>query len=241
MIPGGLHHVMLGLERRYSVVISSNVMNLNLANYIGNPSGSPVTVDLHVMPGVVVGSVITGAQALTVGALPSNSVVNLLCEGYIVGCGGAGGSGGSSWAANGAPGGHAIWGQPGIKLNINNQGVIGGGGGGGGGQGNRDVACGGSGGAGHYAGGAGTGSGAAHANANGYNGNLTTGGPSNQAIFSWEVGAGGAGGNIGSWGGVGNCTVDTSYFGSGGGPGCALVVNGGLYTLLGNGLIGPIC
>ncbi|MCB6182300.1 hypothetical protein LIN78_01860 [Leeia sp. TBRC 13508] len=233
-IPANIPAVMLALKQVFNIVISANTDQYLLTNDVINAQvGAEINVTVNA--GVVVGSSTTGVAGFRSGALPSGITVNLVNNGTIVGMGGNGGIGYNGSATNGTNGGDAISLSSGVTLKLTNNGIVGGGGGGGGGQGNRDVAAGGSGGAGgtnsikSVGGGAAS---AAHALASGNGGNLTSGGVSAHAIFSWQDGYGGSGGNLGQAGGVGGCNVDTSYFGSGGSPGKAVALNGGAFTFV---------
>jgi hypothetical protein len=128
------------------LTIATNQQNWRLLPLLGT-LGGPVTVTITVNQGVFVTSASPVAPAMDLSGLPSGSTVNLINNGYIIGCGGDGGQGGmcnqngdNDYAYFGTPGGaggNAILG-PGLSrtFTVNNtNGFIWGGGGGGGGGG----------------------------------------------------------------------------------------------------------
>jgi hypothetical protein len=220
----------------YPLTISSNVVNWQLAPLLGTLS-SAITVTITVNTGVVVSSRTPQDPAMDLSGLPSGSTVNLINNGYIIGCGGDGadgasasypGSGDTALNATAAfAGGNAILG-PGLSrsFNVTNaNGHIWGGGGGGGAGGAYDgvssgtgaaSAGGGGGGAGGGRGGRGgraTYIGSTSAAAN--NGTGGTGGPNGTsgaagggvAYGAGQQGASGAGGTYGAAGGNGTAAA----------------------------------
>ena len=206
-----------------AVTISSNANNFNLWNYLGAngiAGTGPLTVNVTIAAGVVVGSTSTSVPAFDTGAFPSGSTVQITNNGTIVGAGGTGGVGGSDRSSifmsectapppsSGSSGGPGLSAQ--IPVTLANNGAIWGGGGGGAAEvadsyGNWWNYDGGGGG-----GGAGTGSGGAPGVF--FPQNATTGGAGSSS-------AGGAGG-VGTSGddGIGDFNVGASG-GTGGGPG----------------------
>ena len=84
-------------QRAINIVIAANTNNVNLANLAkanGWDGSSPITLNVTVNSGVVVGSNSTSAPALDTGGFPAGMIINLYNYGYIVGAGGAGGDGG---------------------------------------------------------------------------------------------------------------------------------------------------
>jgi hypothetical protein len=148
--------------------ITANVDNWQLAPLLGTLSGA-VTVTVTVNQGVVVGSKWAQDPAMDLSGLPSGSTINVVNNGYIIGCGGDGADGAAAaYPGSGATilnagiagnGGVAILG-PGLSRSFNvtnTNGHIWGGGGGGGGGGAYDgvssTGCGNAGGGGGGAGG----------------------------------------------------------------------------------------
>lgn len=189
----------------------TDTLNLNIesallaAGWDGN--ATPI-VDIHVYPGVKLGSSSTSTPALVTGTLPASAVITLVNEGYIVGAGGQGGQGGGV----GLVGGDAL--HITAPITINNQGTIAAGGkggnagaystawdhpcsGGGGGGAGFNVGQGGLGGAYLWSGGRG---------ASGLPGTLTLGG----------AGGDGGGSDDGGWWISGNAGAAGSSLGVGG-------------------------
>ena len=225
------------------LTISSNTQNYNAysaALATGWDGVAPIDLTITISPGVVVGSVSTGAYAFDTGSgYPTGSSVTIVNNGYIVGAGGIGGTGGArlnfqcSGTAGGA-GGSAL--HVGHNISLTNNGVIGGGGGGGGGgaakctgitKGNTSGG-GGGGGAGSQSGAGGWSS---YPYALGSSGTLTTGGAGGGVQYSCNTtGAGGTGGNLGSYGNSGgnsksNTCVLNAYGSPGGAAGTGVTVD----------------
>lgn len=118
-------------------VISSNILNYDLysrANAIIGYTGIlPLRATVRVLSNVVVGSTSNAAPAMQIPVLPTDSMVILYNQGYILGKGGNGGAGSALTAASaGTSGGPAL--LLSHPTTLQNTGVIGGGGGGGGGS-----------------------------------------------------------------------------------------------------------
>lgn len=169
----GILHGVLGASgfQYVPIAIDSDVNNYNIASQVvatlGYTPVAPINVTLTINSGIIVGQTYTlsgsnqnriqtkdSLAALRTGVLPSNSVINIINNGYIVGCGGQGGSydtptssaRGTQWA-----GGDAIYAEH--PVTIYNYNVIGGGGGGGaGGDGSGESSVGGGGGSGSQVG-----------------------------------------------------------------------------------------
>ena len=124
----------------YHVEITADTQNYDLFSALGSPT-NPVTVSVHIHPGVVVGSASTATPAFdTGGSWAAGSRLYLMNEGTIVGAGGNGGKGGtgssdclSSVVYDGDDGGSAISLQVDAVIDNSNGYIYGGGGGGGGG------------------------------------------------------------------------------------------------------------
>jgi hypothetical protein len=120
----------------YSIIISANVNNYNnilptLTNNGWNGT-KKVKLTLTVNSGVTVGSTVATTAALTIPAMPTNSLVFLINNGNIYGAGGTAGLGGVGVAGgDGGNGGTAL--SISTPTTISNYGNIKGGGGGGGG------------------------------------------------------------------------------------------------------------
>lgn len=133
-----------------SATISSSLVNCNVWQFLGSPSAVG-TYNVTIAPGVVCVSTTPGTPALDFSGFTSGSTVNLINNGYVLGCGGDGGegsgaqvaaAGGSTTASaygggDGDHGGDAIKAPgSGVTFNLTNaNGFIWGGGGGGGGGG----------------------------------------------------------------------------------------------------------
>jgi hypothetical protein len=126
----------------FSATISANTLNYDVAtaaSAAGWNGTEALFASITINAGVVVGSSSTGAYAFTIPSLPANSTVLLICNGTIVGMGGAGGTGGTAnygqttnlGLTGGASGGPGLLCQ--FPTTLQGAGVIGGGGGGGGG------------------------------------------------------------------------------------------------------------
>ena len=131
----------------FTVTISSNVNNYNLATDLSNNGGSygagnwngsdAITVILNIDAGVTVYSANTSTPALVVDLATSDSVLTINNSGSVVGKGGARTSNATGNGSAGNAGGHAMSMQD-VTVTINNASgakIQGGGGGGGGGGG----------------------------------------------------------------------------------------------------------
>jgi hypothetical protein len=215
------------------LTITQNTNQWTLLSQFATAPVSAVTVTIIVNLGVVIQSVSPGVPAMDLSGLPAGSTVNLINNGYILGCGGDGATGciasypgsGTSLVGStvGAPGTQAITGPgTGRSFNITNaNGHIWGGGGGGGGGGGYDGVSsgngcanggGGGGGAGGGRGGrGGTGVYISSANVSGNDGVPGGAGPngvlgaagSGSAIGTAVIGVSGAGGDWGAAGATG--------------------------------------
>ena len=117
-LAGGVTATAAGASADFTVTLSSNVNNYNLAtdltnngsNYgAGNWDGtSAITVVLNIDAGVTVYSANTSTPALVVDLATSDSVLTINNSGNVVGKGGAGGTGDASNGATGGAGGHAM-------------------------------------------------------------------------------------------------------------------------------------
>jgi hypothetical protein len=237
------------------VTISSSTNNFNLWNYLTANNlatpGVPMTANVTIVAGVVVGSTSPSLPAFDTGAFPSGSSVQLINNGTIVGAGGNGGTGAScissinTPATSGGPGGPAMHAQMPLTL-ANNGGIWGGGGGGGGGEADLDFArpssyLAGGGGGGGAAFGAGGAAGLVGglpglpASGAGSAGTLSTGGAGGAGATDVRGGTGYFGGNGGNGGGVGLAgangttgsvnTVTCAAAAPGGAPGAAVLGN----------------
>lgn len=214
--------------------LTTNEMEVNLFIRAGSPGGV-VTVNLNIAAGTILQAGSPATPALDLSGFVAGSTINVVNNGYILGCGGDGangaevGAGGSSVTvltagSLGFPGGPAIKGPgTGRNFNIANaSGFIWGGGGGGGGggatgSGSPMVSNGGGGGGGAGGGRAGLG-GRSCSTFTGFNAtNGTTGGRGPNGV----LGAGGAGNHTGgtSNGGAGGAGGDWAASGSGGSAG----------------------
>ena len=211
-----------------SLELDRNESNVDVFARVGSPAG-PVTLTLRIAQGVVISSTTPGTPALSLDGFAATSIINIINNGYIQGCGGDGGNGGGSGGfsgndpygekgRDGFDGGDAILGpSSACDVNITNgNGFMWGGGGGGGGGGGtsstnaHNLAAGGGGGGGAGGGRGGQGmhfqsdvtSGTA---ANGTNGVTGTTGPNGTfgakgTGGSLSAATGGDGGNGGDWG-----------------------------------------
>ena len=232
----------------FTVTISSDVNNYNLATDLSNNGGSygagnwngsdAITVVLNIDAGVTVYSANTSTPALVVDLATSDSVLTINNSGNVVGKGGAGGVGDLSNGASGGAGGHAMSMQD-VTVTINNLSgakIQGGGGGGGAGGGTRDrgsavdgegVCQDGS----NFTGASG-GAGAGTANATAAAGSASDNGS--------NTGASGAGGDFGAAGANGaaatasGCKVNNGSGGTGGAAGKAIRAVSGVSQTLNN-------
>jgi len=119
-----------------TLTIAANTQNYNIrsaAIAAGWDEVTPANVTVVINAGVYVGASSTANFGITTGSFPAGSVITIVNNGYIVGCGGAGGQGGSKYGSGGS-GGSAI--SMNYPVTIQNNGsIFGGGGGGGGGAG----------------------------------------------------------------------------------------------------------
>ena len=212
----------------FSPTISANTTSYNLrsaAIAAGWNQVSPLTANVSIANGVIVGASSTSAYAFDTGTgFPAGTTLrlNIGSGAYVVGAGGGGGPGaspgGPGSGSPGAVGGPALRAQSAIT--IANSGTIGSGGGGGGGgasagSGNNAEGFnawagggGGGGGAGYNAGAGAGASGQVYAGGGGAAGSLTAGGSGgsggNTSDFSGQpIGYGGAGGGGGALGNTG--------------------------------------
>lgn len=129
-----------------SVEFVANDYNVDVYAKSGSPSG-PVTLTLRIPEGILISSLSPATAALMFQGFAATSIINIINEGTIHGCGGKGGRGGAAGdggsanlffaATAGTDGGDAILGpSTACTINITNaDGRIWGGGGGGGGGG----------------------------------------------------------------------------------------------------------
>ncbi len=252
------------------VDITTSVNNLNLHNFVGNPSCG-VSITFNIDPSVVIGSTSTGQPSLQTGPFGSGSDIIINNNGSIAGKGGNGGSNdghnlNSCPDVDGKAGGNAVQ-IDFAGVTINNNGTIGGGGGGGGSGGalsganpcfNFKAGTGGGGGAGATPGNGGS-DGAPDPCNPGNNGTLLTGGaggvngPCGVRCFlsfgtTYRPGVGGVGGSLGQPGANGGGPngflgggLGVCTSGNGGPAGCAVKTNGNAYTLNGTAVLGAIC
>ena len=215
----------------FDYVISVNTTDFDLraaAIAAGWDGTEPLCATVTINSGVIVSASTTTKYAFDSGTASSDSTLEIINNGYILGKGGNGGNG--AWSAQSTPwagsGADATSGGPALRLQytttISGSGIIGGGGGGGGGggtQGPYQIGGGGgggapfgSGGSGGYAAGA---PGVFYVGPSGQNGTLTTGGAGGDvqndpfAYVAWfaqpdrDGFSGGAGGNLGASGSPG--------------------------------------
>ncbi len=181
-----------------------------------------VQANLVVNSGIVVSSNTTAQAAITIPALPTGSVVNILNNGFIIGMGGRGGSS-AQGTTTGEAGGDAI--TTNAICRITNNGTIGGGGGGGGAR--LYLA--------NYGGGGGR-SGRTNSlggTANGGNGAAGTFTAAGTGASGGSTG-GGAGGN---WGTAGATAYGSAGINSAGGAGGRAVVGNANVTWLTTGTV----
>jgi len=213
-----------GASTAFNITISANTFNYNLraaAVALGWDQVRPLVCTVTINSGIYVGSTSTGAYAFSIdGSYPVGSVLNIVNNGYILGCGGVGGNAPNGTGGSGGP---ALFASTAVNI-TNNQTVGGGGGGGGGGYGAElgDGGSGGGGGAGVNAGGGGI------APYNGFFG-LTNG----AAGTTFSGGNGGPGGSDGRYGddrfgGYGGNGGSNGVGGSGGGWRYGVTSSGGL-------------
>lgn len=237
-----------------NTTLSDNEFNVDIFERAGRPSGA-ATITVTIPAGVLIASMDPATPALDFAGFVAGSIINIINNGDIQGCGGKGARGGSAGdansanlffaAANASPGGDAIrLPAAACTISITNPGRIWGGGGGGGGGGpshdgdGSDVGATGGGGGGG-AGGGEPGEGGSHCAAKGSPG--TPGGRGRNGTFgtggagasSGGTGTPAAGGNGGDWGAAGsNGTAATAQTfdapaGTGGAAGKAINQNGG--------------
>ena len=218
-----------------TLTITANTQNYNIrsaAIAAGWDEVTPANVTVVINAGVYVGASSTANFGITTGSFPAGSVITIVNNGYIVGCGGAGGQGGSKYGSGGAggAGGSAI--SMNYPVTIQNNGSIFGGGGGGGGGGAAyndggalDGGGGGGGGAGYNGGGGGGGGGSHNGSATGRAGGAgSTAGP---GAGGRSNGYGTNGGNGGTWGAAGGAGASGGLgTGGGGAAGSAIRKNG---------------
>lgn len=217
-----------------TLTITANTQNYNIrsaAIAAGWDEVTPANVTVVINAGVYVGASSTANFGITTGSFPAGSVITIVNNGYIVGCGGAGGQGGSKYGSGGS-GGSAI--SMNYPVTIQNNGsIFGGGGGGGGGSWGYNDVLGAAGGGGGGGGGAGYNGGGGGAGGPSYNGSYT--GSAGGAGSTAGPGAGGRsygygynGGNGGTWGAAGGAGAGAGAYGGGGGgaAGAAIRKNG---------------
>lgn len=231
IVPGAPSAVLLASMYTLNLPIAADTNNYSMytAALAGGWDGVvPINLTVTISAGVVVGSTSTSTPALkdTDVEWPAGSIITLVNNGTIAGCGGNGRSANTGFGIYQTPGQPGYAGGPALRCNSNklrvaNYGTIGGGGGGGGaGGGAHDPswgdspAGGGGGGAGRSIGTAGAGApGQDHPNSTaGSVGTLTTGGAG---------GTGQTGAPSGAYGGNGGKGGDLGYAGNAGGNGGA--------------------
>lgn len=244
-----------GKTRRVVInyTVASNVADGNMRNAAIAAGWDQVTpIDLTVTNNANLYASSTGVYALLSGTFPALSIVKLVNNGGILGCGGAGGGGGQgAWlsanlGAAGAAAGPGFCAQQAVTVTNNAWIASGGGGGGGGGSGLQlynpywgdPAGGGGGGGRGNGAGGAGNSSvyGTSYAiawvsSAAGGAGSLGAPGAGGAGIVSafGTSGNGGAGGDVGGAGAAGTasaCNWSNATGGAGGSNNNAIVNNG---------------
>ena len=232
----------------FTVTLSSDVNNYNLATDLSNNGGSygagnwdgtsAITVILNIDAGVTVYSANTSTPSLVVDLATSDSVLTINNSGSVVGKGGASVAGDTSNGATGNAGGHAMSMQD-VTVTINNASgakIQGGGGGGGAAGGASDVGsavdsegvC--QNGVTKTGGQGGAGAGAANATAaaeNGTDGTSASGTGGNGGDFGAAGSAGGTATNTG-------CKVANGAGGSGGAAGKAIRAVSGVSQTLNN-------
>ena len=93
----GVARASLMARKTFVFAIASNQTNANLrtlANAAGYSGAGDVIATIN--SGVDLYATTTGNYGLDVGSFPSGSVITLVNNGYISGCGGAGGGGGAN-------------------------------------------------------------------------------------------------------------------------------------------------
>jgi len=223
-----IHADFQGTSNTFTLTISSNQQQLNLATYASNNSwdGSTAAI-ITIASGVHITTGDTTA-ALSTGSFPGG--LTILNSGNIHGDGGNGGNAanGAGPGANGSAAGHAIAVTNSTSLSITNNsgGVIAGGGGGGGAGSGRHPNHGG-----FQAGGGGgggrCGNGHSTSGGTGYQGRNGSGGSYSSAGGGHSNGAGG-----GNWGAGGGTGQNLTWSGGSGGAGGDPV--SGSYTLTAN-------
>ena len=237
-----------GASADFTVTLSSDVNNYNLATDLSNNGGSygagnwdgtsAITVILNIDAGVTVYSANTSTPSLVVDLATSDSVLTINNSGSVVGKGGASVAGDTSNGATGNAGGHAMSMQD-VTVTINNASgakIQGGGGGGGAAGGASDVGsavdsegvC--QNGVTKTGGQGGAGAGAANATAaaeNGTDGTSASGTGGNGGDFGAAGSAGGTATNTG-------CKVANGAGGSGGAAGKAIRAVSGVSQTLNN-------
>lgn len=214
-----------------TLTIAANTQNYNIrsaAIAAGWDEVTPANVTVVINAGVYVGASSTANFGITTGSFPAGSVITIVNNGYVVGCGGAGGQGGSKYGSGGSggSGGSAISMNYPVTI-VNNGSIFGGGGGGGGGGwaynegGTPDGGGGGGGGAGYNGGDGGAGGPRYNGSYAGRAGGAgSTAGP---GAGGDSYGYGGNGGYGGTWGAAGGAGAGTyrGYSGAGGAGGAA--------------------
>lgn len=214
-----------GQSTAFNLTINANTYNYNLraaAVAAGWDQVRPLVCTVTINSGIYVGSTSTGAYAFSInGSYPAGSALQIVNNGFILGCGGAGGT---NFGGFSSPGGPGFAGGPAILttalLSITNNGTVGGGGGGGGAAGSPSnqasyfVESGGGGGGAGYNGGAG---GASGYYSYGSAGAALTGGVGGVGYAGVPGGSGGSPGVIGNTGGTGENSGASGGVGGAGG------------------------
>jgi hypothetical protein len=224
-------------------VIDSNILDYNLyarANArLGYTGVIPLRATVRVLTNVVVGSTSTTTSAMQIPSLPTDSMVILYNQGYILGKGGNGGAGSALTAASaGTSGGPAL--LLSYPTTLQNTGVIGGGGGGGGGSTSNNATFGADDPGGSGGGGAGfslsqPGNVGPTPAYYGQPGGWLVGGaggdlePHGGSAEWWQAEVGGKGGNLGQAG-----TAGTGDFTGGAGGAAGVALTGNTYVLPGS-------
>lgn len=237
-----LQNISFGGSANFNLVLSANTDNYSVSSALqaaGWNGSQPVNATITVDSGVVIGSTSATSAAFTLEAMPAGSIIKLINNGTISGCGGAGGdstghdSPGSTSITNatltaGQKGGTAL--SLSYALSITNNGTIQGGGGGGGAAWKNlnydDYNTGGGGGAGSNGGTGGAASSQSYS-ANGSAGTLNAGGAKGVESSVCEGGNGGAPGSAGVGGTILN--NGTNQLTSGGGA-AGDYINGSSYA-----------
>jgi alpha-tubulin suppressor-like RCC1 family protein len=237
-----------------NATISSNTSDVNLFTVAGSPA-QPSIITVTILSNVTISSTSSTTPALTIGDIPSGSLITIINNGSIFGKGGDGSAGTSRNAGSGFngripgtpgnPGGTAIYLTQNVTIDNTNGKIFGGGGGGAGAEG-ITTNCGGGGGGGgqgvpNSSGGAG-GSGNPTPGAAGQAGTIA--GPGAKGSSSNPTNCGGppfaesgvSGGNGGAWGTDGNASSFASGLTlsvPGGTAGKAVALNGFSATFTG--------